>query len=77
MSKQQEWVWGIHAVGELLKQRAPQVIKLVLLAGRTDERINELRALALEAGLTVEDADRRQLDRLAEGIIKARRRSAT
>ena len=67
MSKQQEWVWGIHAVGELLKQRAPQVIKLVLLAGRTDERINELRALALEAGLTVEDADRRQLDRLAEG----------
>ena len=67
MSKQQEWVWGIHAVGELLKQRAPQVIKLLLLAGRTDERINELRALALEAGLSVEDGERRQLDRLAEG----------
>jgi 23S rRNA (guanosine2251-2'-O)-methyltransferase len=67
MSKQQEWVWGIHAVGELLRQRAPQVLKLVLLAGRSDERINELQALAREAGLTVEEADRRQLDRLAEG----------
>jgi 23S rRNA (guanosine2251-2'-O)-methyltransferase len=67
MGKQQEWVWGIHAVGELLRQRAPQVLKLVLLAGRSDERINELQALAREAGLTVEEADRRQLDRLAEG----------
>lgn len=67
MSKQQEWVWGIHAVGELLRQRAPQVLKLVLLAGRSDERINELQALAREAGLDVEEADRRQLDRLAEG----------
>jgi len=67
MSKQQEWVWGIHAVSELLRQRAPQVIKLIILAGRSDERINALRALALEAGLPVEDADRRQLDRLAEG----------
>ena len=61
MSKQQEWVWGIHAVGELLRQRAPQVLKLVLLAGRSDERINELQALAREAGLDVEEADRRQL----------------
>lgn len=67
MSKQQEWVWGIHAVGELLRQRAPQVIKLVLLAGRSDERINELRGLAQGAGLAIEEADRRQLDRLADG----------
>lgn len=67
MSKQQEWVWGIHAVGELLRQRAPQVLKLVVLAGRADERLNELRALALAAGLSVEEADRKQLDRLAEG----------
>ena len=67
MSKQQEWVWGIHAVGELLRQRAPQVLKLVVLAGRSDERVNELRALALAAGLSVEEADRKQLDRLAEG----------
>ena len=67
MSKQQEWVWGIHAVGELLRQRAPQVLKLVVLAGRSDERVNELRALALAAGLNVEEADRKQLDRLAEG----------
>ncbi len=67
MSKQQEWVWGIHAVGELLRQRAPQVLKLVLLAGRSDERINELRALAHEAGLVIEEAERRQLDRLADG----------
>lgn len=67
MSKQQEWVWGIHAVGELMRQRAPQVLKLVLLAGRSDERINELRALANAAGLAIEEADRRQLDRLAEG----------
>ncbi len=67
MSKQQEWVWGIHAVGELLRQRAPQVLKLLILAGRSDERINELRALALAAGLTVEEVDRKQLDKLAEG----------
>ena len=60
MSKQQEWVWGIHAVGELLKQRAPQVIKLVFLAGRTDERINELRALALEARGRAADRTRTQ-----------------
>lgn len=67
MSKQQEWVWGIHAVSELLKQRAPQVLKLVLLAGRSDERINACRAMALEAGISVDEGDRRQLDRLAEG----------
>ncbi|MDH4167407.1 MAG: 23S rRNA (guanosine(2251)-2'-O)-methyltransferase RlmB [Gammaproteobacteria bacterium] len=60
--------YGIHAVRVLL-QRSPQRVHQLWLAPARDSapRLQELRALAGQAGITVVDADDAQLDKLAGG----------
>jgi len=60
--------YGIHSVRVLL-QRAPQRVRRLLLASSRDSasRLQELRALAGQAQVTVVDADDSQLDKLADG----------
>ena len=60
--------YGIHSVRVLL-QRAPQRVRQLWLSSSRDSapRLQDLRALAEQAGITVVDADDSQLDKLADG----------
>ncbi len=46
-----EWVFGIHAVSELLKQHAQDISELLVQQERGDRRIDEVKALADSAGV--------------------------
>ena len=60
--------YGIHSVRVLL-QRAPQRVRQLWLSSSRDSasRLQELRALAAQAGVTIVEADDSQLDKLADG----------
>lgn len=58
-----EWIYGIHAVSELLRQHPEDVLELQLLQGRDDKRVNEIKALASAAGVQWQELERRDLDR--------------
>jgi 23S rRNA (guanosine2251-2'-O)-methyltransferase len=60
--------YGIHAVRVLL-QRSPQRVRQLWLASSRDDaaRLQELRALAVAAGVTIAAAPDSDLDRLAAG----------
>ena len=60
--------YGIHPVRVLL-QRSPQRVRQLWLSSSRDAatRLQELRALAGQAGITVVEADDAQLDKLADG----------
>lgn len=60
--------YGIHSVRVLL-QRSPQRVRQLWLSSSRDSapRLQELRALAEQAEITVVAADDSQLDRLADG----------
>ena len=61
MSK--EWIYGLHAVSELLRQHPEDVLELQLLQGRDDKRVNEVKSLASAAGVQWQELERRDLDR--------------
>jgi 23S rRNA (guanosine2251-2'-O)-methyltransferase len=58
-----EWVYGLHAISELLKQHPEDVLELLLQGGREDRRMVEVRALADAAGVTVQSLERREFER--------------
>ena len=59
--------YGIHAVRVLLSRDPARVRRLLVAGGRDDGRLGGLRALALQAGVVVVDADAARLDGLADG----------
>lgn len=61
-----EAIYGVHAVGEVLRVRPERVRKLLLLEGRPrNRRRDEIAAVALRAGVACERASRAVLDREA------------
>jgi len=60
--------YGIHSVRVLL-QRSPQRVRQLWLSTERESatRLQELRTLAGNAGIAIEDADDQRLDRLADG----------
>jgi 23S rRNA (guanosine2251-2'-O)-methyltransferase len=58
-----EWVYGLHAINELLKQHPEDVLELLLQGGREDRRIADLLALAEAAGVAVQTLERREFER--------------
>lgn len=63
LSHNKEWVYGIHAVSELLRQHPEDVLELLIQEDRDDSRINELKGLATAAGVTWQAVERRALDK--------------
>jgi 23S rRNA (guanosine2251-2'-O)-methyltransferase len=68
LSHSKEWVYGIHAVSELLRQHPQDVLELLIQEDRDDKRINELKALAGGAGVTWQAVERRALDKRLRGL---------
>jgi 23S rRNA (guanosine2251-2'-O)-methyltransferase len=58
-----EWVYGLHAISELLKQHPEDVLELLLQGGREDRRMAELRSLADAAGVAMQALERREFER--------------
>lgn len=62
-----DWIYGIHAVAALLERRPERIAELRVQAGRNDQRMQQLLALAQGAGIAIEQVDRSQLDEQLDG----------
>lgn len=68
-----EWIVGIHSVVELLKQNPEDVIELLIQQERTDQRVEEVRALASELGLRIQVVPKAALGKKLQSDSKGRR----
>ncbi len=72
------YVYGLHAVLELLRQRPEDALELFVQSGRDDERLSEISDLAKESGVSVQPASRARLSELCEAtahqgaVVRAR-----
>jgi 23S rRNA (guanosine2251-2'-O)-methyltransferase len=67
MAKNDEFVFGIHAINALIKRSPERFIELWLLKGRDDERLKPIINLARKYGISVQLANRKVLDDKSEG----------
>lgn len=61
--QEREWIIGLHAVSELLRQHPQEILELLVQQDRDDARLNEIRGLAREIGIPFKAVERRELDR--------------
>lgn len=69
-----EWVIGIHAVAEVLNSHPQDVVELLVLQERTDQRIEAIREAAAVHGLAVTEVQRATLDKRLQGQAAGGRR---
>lgn len=67
MAKQDEIVFGIHAINELIKRSPERFIELFLLKGRDDERLMPIINLSRKYGIPVQLVNRKALDDKSRG----------
>lgn len=67
MAKNEELVFGIHAVNALLENSPERFIEMWLLKGREDERFLPITNLARKYGIPAQMVQRRVLDDKSEG----------
>jgi len=67
MAKQDELVFGIHAVNELIKRSPERFIELFLLKGREDERLMPIINLSRKYGISAQMVNRKVLDDKTKG----------
>ncbi|SEK96563.1 23S rRNA Gm-2251 2'-O-methyltransferase [Colwellia chukchiensis] len=67
MAKQEELVFGIHAIQALIERAPERFIELWLLKGRADERLLPIINLARKYGISVQMANRKVLDEKSHG----------
>ena len=67
MAKNEEIVFGIHAVNELIKRAPERFIELFLLKGRDDERMKPIVNLARKYGVPAQLVHRKVLDEKSKG----------
>lgn len=67
MAKQEEMVFGIHAVNALIKRAPERFIELFLLKGRDDERLMPIVNLARKYGIPCQLVQRKVLDDKSKG----------
>jgi 23S rRNA (guanosine2251-2'-O)-methyltransferase len=60
-------VWGLHSVREALARAPERVLEMWVLAGRADDRMAEVVALAREQGIACQEVRRDTLDGMAGG----------
>lgn len=67
MAKQEELVFGIHAVQALIEHAPERFIELWLLKGREDERLLPIINLSKKYGINIQIANRKVLDAKTDG----------
>ena len=68
MDSTQQEIIGIHAVAELLNQRASAVTQLIIQAGRTDKRIVSIRDQARRGNIEVHELSKGEMDKRFGGV---------
>lgn len=63
-----QYSFGIHAVGSLLERQPEKVRSLYVQKDRQDKRMQKLLDLAKQHRIKFRFVDRRELDRMAEGV---------
>lgn len=61
-----EVLYGPHTLHALMERRPEAVLELFLLSSREDARLEDLRDLAAQVGVSVQSRTREQLDKLAD-----------
>ena len=67
MAKNDEFVFGIHAINALIKRSPERFIELWLLKGRDDERLKPIINLARKYGISTQLTSRKVLDDKSAG----------
>lgn len=67
MAKQDELVFGIHAINEMMQRSPERFIELWLLKGRDDERILPIINMARKYGVAIQFLHRKTLDEKSGG----------
>ncbi|WP_206485163.1 23S rRNA (guanosine(2251)-2'-O)-methyltransferase RlmB [Thalassotalea sp. G2M2-11] len=67
MAKNDELVFGIHAINELIKRSPERFIELFLLKGRDDERLKPIINLSRKYGIPTQLVNRKVLDDKSKG----------
>ena len=67
MAKNDEMVFGIHAVTALIQSAPERFIELWLLKGRDDDRLQPIINLSKKHGIALQVAQRKALDEKSEG----------
>ena len=67
MAKNEELVFGIHAVNELIKRSPERFIELWLLKGRDDDRLKPIINLSRKYGIPAQAVNRKVLDDKSDG----------
>lgn len=65
---EQDWIFGINAIGDLMRSDADQVQLLMLDLSRDDARMRELEQLAQQAGITVQRTRKADLEKQFPGM---------
>lgn len=68
MNKELEWVFGIHAILNLLEKRPGQISRLLIAVNRSDKSRLKIEEKALAQGVAFEKTEVRQLDQLVSGV---------
>ncbi|MFK7864893.1 MAG: 23S rRNA (guanosine(2251)-2'-O)-methyltransferase RlmB [Pseudohongiellaceae bacterium] len=63
-----EWVIGIHAVSELLRQRPQEILSVVLQKGATNKRLEEIKSLARKTGVEMTESEKSRFDKQFKGV---------
>ncbi len=59
----QDFIYGIHTVAALLERAPERIEQLKILAGRADQRMQQLLSSAEKQNIRIERADRNELDK--------------
>jgi len=71
-----DYVCGIHAVNQLIVEKPRTLRRLLIATGRSDARIQGIREKAREAGIRVDQIDRRALERMTRDAFSGQGRIA-
>lgn len=69
-----EWVIGIHAVAEVLKTNPQDVVELLIQQERSDQRVDAIRQMAAEVGITATEVQKTTLEKRLQGAAGRRDR---
>ncbi len=62
----QNYIYGLHAVQAALQHNAAQIKVIYIQKGRVDKRIKDMINLAQESQISIQEIEKKQLDKMAE-----------
>lgn len=67
--KQNQYLFGVHAVQAAMQRQPDKVKQLFIQRGRSDQRVDQLVSAARQMGVSIQVADKDKLDEWSEGLV--------